>query len=73
MKYKWKWKDEKPTKPGWYAVHYSWCSNEGSFMTESFFDGKKFDLDRPTFEYCGPFNDYDQCQKCVNESNSRQF
>ena len=46
----------KPVKKGFYAIHYSWCINEGSFMSNDYFNGKEWAVrDNPTSHFAGPF------------------
>lgn len=60
-----------PKERGWYAVHYSWDSNEGSFINVLFSDGVKwvYDISLPIFEICGPFVGEEEAKSWANKND----
>jgi hypothetical protein len=45
----------KPIKPGVYAIHYCWDTEEGSFIGVDLWDGVTWDDQFPVIEFAGPF------------------
>ena len=56
------WTDKEPTKKGWYAVMYSWDSDEGTFVTSRYWTGGKWAdlINLPIFMWSPePFDDFE--------------
>lgn len=53
-----KWNDAfegGPAEDGWYAVHYSWDANEGSFVGAIRLEGGQWTSRYPLLDWTGPF------------------
>lgn len=52
-----KWRERpKKMRQGWYAVHYSWDSQEGSFLDYAKLDNGEWASFLPIMEVAGPFS-----------------
>lgn len=55
----WNYDDNIPPSTGWYAVIYSWDSDEGIFTGTNFWLGKEWENMLPIFGWQGPFTTRD--------------
>lgn len=53
-----------PSDSGWYAVHYCWDGNEGSFVGAARFDGNSWKESLPVIAFAGKF---------INESGALEW
>ena len=48
--------DGAPEQEGWYAIHYSWDAEEGSFVDTNYFNGGEWVESYPIIQFAWPFS-----------------
>lgn len=65
---KWEYTDSPSGGQGWYAIHYCWEANEGSFTDAVYYDGEKLSRDSlPILEIAGPFKTEAEANLFIDE------
>ena len=64
------WGEANPSKPGWYAIEYSWDSDEGTFAGYDYWDGKEWQDALPVVRTSiEPFPDMESAKKWAREND----